>query len=104
MPQFDVVENANPETSGHIPYLLVLQADLFDALATRVVAPLIPLETSGPALDRLNPVISIEGNSFVISIAELAGVPVQALGDRVVSVTGSRLGVISALDFLFTGS
>jgi toxin CcdB len=104
MPQFDVVENANPETSGHMPYLLILQADLFDGLATRVVAPLIPLEMSGPALDRLNPVISIEDDSYVVSIAELAGVPVQALGDHVASVTGSRLEVISALDFLFTGS
>ena len=104
MPQFDVVENANPDTSGHIPYLLVLQADLFDGLATRVVAPLIPLEMSGPTLDRLNPVISIEGKSYLVSIAELAGAPVQAPGDHVASVTGSRLEVISALDFLFTGS
>ena len=83
MSQFDVVENANPDSSRHIPYLLVLQADLFDGLATRVVAPLIPLGMSGPTLDRLNPVVSIEDDSYVVSIAELAGVPVQALGDQV---------------------
>jgi toxin CcdB len=104
MPQFDVVANANPDSSSHIPYLLVLQADLFDGLATRVVAPLMPLEMFGPALDRLNPVISIEDDSYVVSIAELAGVPVQALGEHIASVTSSRLEVISALDFLFTGS
>jgi toxin CcdB len=104
MSQFDVVENANPDSSRHIPYLLVLQADLFDGLATRVVAPIIPLEMSGPKLDKLNPLVSISGDSYVVSIAELAGVPVQALGKCVASVTSSRLEVISALDFLFAGS
>lgn len=41
MRQFDVVENANPDTRSEVPYLLLLQADLFDDLETRVVAPLI---------------------------------------------------------------
>jgi toxin CcdB len=83
---------------------LVLQADLFDGFATGGDAPLIPLELSVPTLGRLNPVISIEDDSYVASIAALAGVPVEVLGDHVASVTSSRLAVISALDFLFTGS
>jgi len=44
MRQFDVVENRNPDTRDQAPYLLLLQADLFDDRATRVVAPLIPAD------------------------------------------------------------
>jgi hypothetical protein len=52
MRQFDVVENRNPDTRDQAPYLLLLQADLFDDRATRVVAPLIPADRYGPRLDR----------------------------------------------------
>ena len=104
MRQFDVVANASPDTCQQIPFLLVLQADLLDELATRVVAPLIPLSQYGPPLDKLNPVIVIDGDSYVVSIAELAGIPVRALGERVTSILDDRLEIISALDFLITGS
>ena len=33
MRQFDIVENANPGTSQHVPYLLILRAPLFDAVS-----------------------------------------------------------------------
>lgn len=36
MRQFDIVENANADSGQHVPYLLILQAPLFDDLATRV--------------------------------------------------------------------
>jgi toxin CcdB len=104
MAQFDVVENRNPDTRHQVPYLLVLQADLFDDLATRVVAPLVPVSKYGPSLDWLNPSISIDDAEFVISTTELAGVPSSILGDRVCSAANHRSEVISALDFLFTGS
>ena len=104
MRQFDIVENANPGTSRHVPYLLLLQAPLFDGLATRVVAPLIPLKSFGKPLARLTPVISVADQAFVVSIAEIAGVPLAALGARVNSASDSRPEIISALDFLITGS
>ena len=37
MAQYDLYANSNPETSETIPYLLDVQADLLDNLATRVV-------------------------------------------------------------------
>ena len=37
MAQFDVYHNPNPATRKTIPYLLDVQADLLDAMATRVV-------------------------------------------------------------------
>ena len=35
MAQFDVYRNPNPKTSSEIPYLLDIQTDLLDNLATR---------------------------------------------------------------------
>jgi toxin CcdB len=104
MRQFDVVANINPDTSDQVPYLLLLQANLFDDLATRVVAPLIPVDRYGPRLDWLNPTIFIGKTEFVISMAELAGVPVSIIGDKIASAESKRNEVISALAFLFTGS
>ena len=103
MQQFDIVENTNLDSHQHVPYLLVLQALLFDELNTRVVAPLIPLKSFGDPLAHLTPVISIADESFVVSMAEIAGVPIAALGPKIDSVSDSRLEIISALDFLFTG-
>jgi len=104
MQQFDIVENANPGSRRHVPYLLILQAPLFDELATRVVAPLIPLKSFGKPLAHLTPVISVADKSFVVSIAEIAGVPLAALGPKSDAISKGRLEIISALDFLFTGS
>jgi len=104
MRQFDVVENRNSHTRDQVPYLLLLQADLFDDLATRVVAPLIPDDRYGPRLDWLNPTVRIENTEYVVSMAELAGVPASIIGDTVASASPKRHEMISALDFLFTGS
>ena len=103
MQQFDIVENANAGANRHVPYLLILQAPLFDDLATRVVAPLVPLKGFGKPLAHLTPVISVADEPFVVSIAEIAGVPLSALGEKIESVSDNRLEIISALDFLFTG-
>ncbi|MGB5721547.1 MAG: CcdB family protein [Woeseiaceae bacterium] len=103
MRQFDIVENANPGSKRHVPYLLVLQAPLFDELTTRVVAPLIPAKSFGKPLAHLTPVISVTDESFVVSMAEIAGIPLAALGAKIDSVSDSRGEIISALDFLFTG-
>ncbi|MCF8107725.1 MAG: CcdB family protein [Desulfohalobiaceae bacterium] len=50
MSQFDVHENTNPETNQTIPYLLDVQADLLETLATRVVVPLITVSSAGKAI------------------------------------------------------
>lgn len=104
MQQFDIVDNANSASNRHVPYLLILQAPLFDDLSTRVVAPLIPLKRFGKPLAHLTPVISVNGEPYVVSIAEIAGVPLSALGTQVDSVADDRVEMISALDFIFTGS
>lgn len=103
MAQFDVYINTSPATRKSIPYLLDVQADLLDTLATRVVVPLVLEEDMGLAAKHLNPQFKIKGTSVVMSTAELAGVPNRLLGDKVASLKNKRDEIIAALDLLFTG-
>ncbi len=103
MAQFDVYLNPNTATRKVIPYLLDVQSDLLDTLATRVVVPLIKADEMGLAAKHLNPQFKLKGEAVVMSAAELAGVPIRSLGDKVASLKNKRDEIIAALDFLFTG-
>lgn len=103
MAQFDVYLNPNAETRRVIPYLLDVQADLLDRLATRVVVPLVLAEEMGQAAKYLNPQFKVKGVAVVMSTAELAGVSNRSLGDKIVSLKDKRDEIIAALDLLFTG-
>ena len=104
MAQFDVYRNPNPATRTRIPFLLDVQAELLDSLATRIVVPLCKPEAlmNKPA-ERLNPQFEIGGRAVVMLTQELAGVPRRALGDRVAGLAGERASIIAALDIAFTG-
>ena len=103
MAQFDVYENLNEHSKKNIPYLLDLQADLLDALATRVVVPLVSTSAMGKPIDHLNPQFKIKRKSVFMSTAEMAGVPLRILGDKVGNLRDQRHIIIAALDFIFTG-
>jgi len=103
MAQFDVYENTNPAIKQTIPYLLDIQADLLDNLTTRVVVPLITASAMGKAAKHLNPQFKIKRTVLVMSTAELAGVSVNILGEKVCSLKEQRNEINAALDFLFTG-
>jgi toxin CcdB len=103
MGQFDVYENPNKETNQSVPYLLDVQADLLDNLATRVVVPLITGSAIGKPIKYLNPEFEIGMSTVFMSTAELAGIPVRALGQKVGSLKDRHDEIIAALDFLFTG-
>ncbi len=103
MAQFDVYENPNEQSKKNFPYLLDLQSDLLDGLATRVVAPLAYVSAKSRTVEYLQPKFRIKKKAVFLSTSELAGVPVQALGKFVTSLKEHRQSIISALDFLFTG-
>lgn len=103
MAQFDVYKNPNPKTRRQVPYLLDVQSDLLDPIATRVVVPLIRTSKSNQAITRLNPVFDIDNTRVMLSTAELAGVAQNALGKHVTSLKEQRTDIINALDVLFTG-
>jgi len=102
MAQFDVHRNPNPKTNRTVPYLLDVQADLLDMLATRVVVPLIAADKARAARG-LNPEFTIGETAVIMSTAELAGISVRSLGDKVATLKDRRGEIVSALDLLFTG-
>jgi toxin CcdB len=104
MAQFDVYLNPSPATRTRIPYLLDVQSDLLELLATRVVVPLCkPDVLAGRPAERLNAAFEIEGRRVCMLTPQLAGVPRKVLGDRVANLAQERHAIIAALDLVFTG-
>lgn len=103
MAQFDVYQNANSATRQTFLYLLDVQHDLLDTLATRVVVPLIRKNKVRKPARILNPEFIIEGKTVYMSTPELAGVPCKILGERVCSLQSHRGDIIRALDILIVG-
>ena len=49
------------------------------------------------------PVFEVQGDQVVMSTAELAGVPIQALGAKVAALPEHRDAIMRALDFRISG-
>jgi len=103
MAQFDVYANPHPHTNHAVPYLFDVQSDLLEPLATRVVVPLVRYSVMPRPARHLNPVFEVQGERVVMSTAELAGVPIQALGAKVAALPEHRDAIMRALDFLISG-
>ena len=104
MAQFDVYRNRHAASRNVIPYFLLLQHDLIDTRALRVVAPLVLASHVETPIKRLNPIFEVEGQKLVLSTLEIAGISPTHLGNDVVMPLASRRGeIIAAVDFLITG-
>ena len=97
MAQFDVHRLANGQL------VLDLQSDFID-IGTRIVAPLMPPDQSPTPLPRLEPVVTVEGASLVLHIAEMAAIPERLLsGPRIAHLGEQGYEIRGALDMVFTG-
>ncbi len=104
MAQFDVYRNTNPATRARIPFLLDIQSDLLDSLATRVVVPLCKTGLlKGRLAERLNPVFEVDGHELAMLTPELAGVSGKILGEPVANLAIERRAIVAALDILISG-
>lgn len=102
--QFTVYKNKNPRTRAVYPYLLEIQAPLLESLQTRVVAPLVKASAlQKKAIARVTPLITLEGEKYLVLIPQLAGIAKIDLGARVSEVAQYRDDIMAAIDFLFLG-
>ncbi|MGL6433946.1 CcdB family protein [Aeromonas rivipollensis] len=100
--QFTVYSNNG--NSRAYPYLLDVQSNIIGDLNSRMVIPLFPLTAfRGQPAQRLNPVITIEGERYVVMTHEMAGVRIGQLGGDVADVQGYRQQIKDAIDFLIDG-
>jgi toxin CcdB len=100
--QYDICRNANRSSRQRVPYLIVLQSDLLQSLATVVVAPVVA-ERQSSKIEKLNPAILIAGKRHRVSMAELAGVQRNSLGAVASNVSHMHSEFVAAIDLLFTG-
>ena len=99
-----VHENPNARSRAAIPLLLDIQADLLAALGTRVVVPLYRQQAApGARMARLAPLLVFQGQAYVASFPELAGISRGDLGAAVGELLEWRGEILAALDLLFTG-
>ena len=97
MAQFDVYRDAQ----GGL--LLDCQSDALGHLATRMVAPLVPLDQAPELRLRLNPVFEVGGERLAMLTQYSAAIRARELGARVTSLASHRFDVIGAFDMLVTG-
>ena len=103
MARFDVHENPNPVTATAAPFLLDVQSDLLEDLATRLVVPLFRLDAVGKGASFLNPTFTVNNIPVLMSTAEQAAVPVTALGAKIQTLKDRQEEIDGALTFLLTG-
>ncbi len=98
MAQFDLYAGMEPG----LGYVVDVQADLLDALTTRVVVPIRSTNEVEVVRD-LTPVVDIEGSTYVLLTQELTAVARSELRRPVGSLATHRDDIRRALDILLVG-
>lgn len=102
MRQYDICKNLDRASRNRVPYLIALQADLLSALATVIVAPVVPRRALD-IISRLNPVIELDGKSYYVTMQDMAGIPRTRLGPPVANIADRHSDFVAAIDLIFTG-
>ena len=98
MAQFDVFVL---RSSGNL--VVDVQSDLLDPLNTRVVVPLLAMDSGLTPAERLNPVIKIDGADLILATQLMASVRCAELGEVIENIARERDTVTAALDMVFQG-
>jgi len=97
-------ETPNPRTNRLYPYLLDIQSNLLSDLRTTLAIPLAAMSGHGQTqIDKLNPLVSIQGEHYLVMTQQLSGISRKALGEKVTDLVRHRDAVIDALDFAVMG-
>lgn len=103
MAQYDVY--ANPSTSANqgIPYVVVIQSNLLDALSTRLTIPLATLGLKGKVPTALCPQISVKGQRLHALAHFAAPLPAKLLRNPVDHVAVQASVLVAAMDAVLSG-
>lgn len=104
MARFDVYPNPGAH-AGTTPYLLNVQSELLDALDSRMVIPLRSMAHFAKVKipTRLTPVLTVQGQDYLLETPKMGAVPRRILKDAVASLAPAQDQIIGAIDFLFQG-
>ena len=105
MRRFHAYELRSAKGRASYPLVLNVQGELVDDLRTRVVVPLAPAAGfKGKVINRLMPLLEIEGESWVMLTAQLGAIRVQDMGLEVANLSDKRFTIIAAIDVLLSGA
>ena len=103
MRQFDICRLRKATGAKRTTSLVViLQADLLDAVDTCVVAPLVPLDAL-PAISRLRPEFQVSGKRYRLITDRLSVLARKDIGAVVTSSRDREWDIRRALDLVFVG-
>jgi toxin CcdB len=100
--QYDAFRNPGAATRAKVPYVVVLQSHLFEALPTVVIAPLMRLEQSARN-SKVLVEVEFAGESLVVNAAFLGNIERRVLGRSRGSLAVYEDDIRRAIDRLFTG-
>lgn len=103
MAQYDVYTNPSNSAATGIPYVVVIQSDLLDALATRLTMPLAEFDFATKVPTALCPVILVKGQRFHALAHYSAPLPAKALRRPVDNVVAQASALVSAMDAVLSG-
>ncbi|WP_119288088.1 CcdB family protein [Azohydromonas sediminis] len=104
MAQFDVYANPSPAQREAFPYLVVIQSDQLDRVATRLVMPLARMSVPAAALPRrLSQPVDIGGERLYPAAQLCAPLPARLLREPVASLRHASASLVDALDAVVGG-
>jgi toxin CcdB len=104
MPQFSVYKNLDNNSRNAYPYFVDVQNSLLSDLNTRLVIPFAkPSSLRSTEVERLCPVIPINGRDYVLLTHQLTSVPISTLSKEESSIEPFRYEILDAIDMLITG-
>ena len=103
MAQYDVFPNPSSSAADGIPYVVVIQSDLLDVLATRLTIPLAELDMAVKVPTALCPVIVVNGKRLHALAHYAAPLPARLLKHPVDNVAAQASALVSAMDAVMSG-
>ena len=101
MARFDVYTHPDASARKNTPYILDIQNEYINSLASRIVIPLRPVSLFKNRLRDLNPVFEILGKQVVLDTASMAAFPTRELSKCVANLQDKNKEIIAALDCIF---
>ncbi len=103
MAQYDVYPNPSRSAADGIPWVVVVQSDLLDALATRMTLPLAALDAALPVPTALCPSITVKGKRLHALAHYAAPLPAKLLRRPVDNVAAQASALVAAMDAVLSG-
>jgi toxin CcdB len=103
MAQYDVCPNPSSSAAEGIPFVVVIQSDLLNALSTRLTMPLALLDVANKVPAVLCPVIMVKGRRLHALAHYAAPLPAKDLQRPVDNVAAQASALVSAMDAVLSG-